>query len=659
MNKARYILLAVVIVVALGLVGFYFARNHGQQLAVPESIINTTKLAALPQKDASGIDVTHLASGVTPPTNKWFSGIALQKKPQTVFPTPLSFTPTDNSFTFDLPGVLTNPAGITTTVRQPVTVSVEGATYYLVTRYDEVSVDLTFQSGDHVIGTVTLVAGLPYIYYSGVNDATLTVKGAADGAVNGDSLTFQTGTITTAIIAYDGAHMANNKVTVPKGGAVTVYAAKTDLIKTVDQYAKNRVESAAVTYAQNGNNYETTINYKTANGQQTYFGRLPHQQGGTGGQTYDTIYGTLVMAAGNDLKFTTAQIPVADSLDISKLDSGERTLLAQTVRQEINAPHAYPEDSYFGGKALYRDAQLLDLAKQLGEDGVATTAQTKLRDGLVTWLQQDGTGSKSFYYDTKIHGVVGVTASFGSEEFNDHHFHFGYFIYAASILARYDSDFRTKYKDEVNLLVADIANYRSDEQLPLRRAFDPYFGHSWASGSSPFADGNNQESSSEAINAWVGLDLWARQIDNAALVDEAGWMLSNEAATASAYWLNFDTTKAPYAAGYNHSVVALNWGGKRDYATFFSADPRAMLGIQLLPMSPTTQYMAKYGTRITTHLKEARVNTTPAQFDDYLLMYEALSGGPDILQRAKQLPDTLIDNANSRSYMYAWIMSHT
>ena len=45
------------------------------------------------------------------------------------------------------------------------------------------------------------------------------------------------------------------------------------------------------------------------------------------------------------------------------------------------------------------------------------------------------------------------------------------------------------------------------------------------------------------------------------------------------------------------------------------------------------------------------------QFDDYLLMYESLHGVTDQLERAKQLPDTSIDGANSRSYMYAWIMS--
>lgn len=296
-------------------------------------------------------------------------------------------------------------------------------------------------------------------------------------------------------------------------------------------------------------------------------------------------------------------------------------------------------------------------AKQLGEADAATTIQQRLRDGLLAWITVDNTSATSLYYDTKIHGIVGVTPSFGSEAFNDHHFHFGYFIYAAAILAQYDTEFKTAYQDQVNLLVADIANYRSGELLPLRRNFDPYFGHSWASCSAPFADGNSQESSSEAINAWVCIALWARQAQNPELADHASWMLSNEVASASAYWLRFDSTAAPYSSGYNHSVIALNWGGKRDYATFFSAEPRAMLGIQLLPMSPTMQYMSQYGERITLHLKEARTGAASGQFDDYLLMYESIRSVTDQLERAKQLPDSAIDGANSRSYLYAWIMS--
>ena len=51
-----------------------------------------------------------------------------------------------------------------------------------------------------------------------------------------------------------------------------------------------------------------------------------------------------------------------------------------------------------------------------------------------------------------------------------------------------------------------------------------------------------------------------------------------------------------------------------------------------------------------------RMSST-AQFADYILMYSALGGTTDQLDVAKDMPDETIDGANSRSYMYAWIMS--
>lgn len=61
----------------------------------------------------------------------------------------------------------------------------------------------------------------------------------------------------------------------------------------------------------------------------------------------------------------------------------------------------------------------------------------------------------------------------------------------------------------VDLLIRDIASTdRSDPLFPYLRCFDKYAGHSWASAEANFADGNNQESSSESLNAWYGLILW-------------------------------------------------------------------------------------------------------------------------------------------------------
>ena len=180
----------------------------------------------------------------------------------------------------------------------------------------------------------------------------------------------------------------------------------------------------------------------------------------------------------------------------------------------------------------------------------------------------------------------------------------------------------------IDLLAADLATSGPSTLFPQRRTFDPYTGHSWASGFSPFADGNNQESSSEAVNAWNGLALWADATGNAALQTEARWMLSSEIASARCR-LGRQRPLASFT-GFQHEIVSINWGGKRDYATWFSPDPNAMLGIQLIPMSPVSTYLAGDPARIRATSRRRSPHGFDVQFGDYLLMYSALAGSAEL-----------------------------
>lgn len=631
------------------------------------SLLSANAIATLSKKDESGIDTSHLADSVTPPTNKWFSGIALQAVSKTVFPTPLSFTPTDNSFTFDLPSVQTNEKSILNTPSHPTTVSITDAQQYRITRYDELSVDLTYYgAGDQKLATITIAAGSPYIYYHGLGDSKITVTSQSKiTSATAAELRTQNDIISTHALAFHSATFRQSgdtvSGTIPTGGLISFYTLPSSANDTsLRANAGNRLTGTKVGYKKQGDEYVTTIGLTTDNNQPTVYGLLPHQNKSTSSTfTIDTLYGQQRFIESRSLDFSTPSVPVSDALDTSKISPDNLASLKTQLRHDINATKILAEDTYFGGKEMYRSAQLLQLAKQLNEENTALTVQQKLHAELTTWLKQsDGRVKKVFYYDSKINGIVGQTASFGSQEFNDHHFHYGYFIYAASILAKYDESFKQQYQPMVDMLVADIANYSSDEALPLRRNFDPYFGHSWASGSSPFNDGNNQESASEAINAWVATSLWATQTGNQALKVQSDWMLSNEVQSTMAYWLNYDQTKAPYNQNYSHSISPLNWGGKRDYATFFSAEPSAMLGILLIPMNPSMISYSSLGPRIDTLISEAAMTET-SQFSDYILMLDSLRGDGTQLSKAQALTDIMIDNANSRSYMYAWIMSQS
>ncbi len=211
----------------------------------------------------------------------------------------------------------------------------------------------------------------------------------------------------------------------------------------------------------------------------------------------------------------------------------------------------------------------------------------------------------------------------------------------------------------MDLVAADIGSNASNGSFPDRRVFDVYAGHSWASGTSPFADGNNQESSSEAITAWTGLAKWAKSSGNDALEAEAIWMLSTEAQAGLDYWTNFDNAE-PIYSGYGHKIVTLNWGGKRDYATWFSPEPAAMLGILVIPMSPASTYLGGDPDRITANVAEATGGKFDQKFGDFLLMYAALAGDDQrktALDKARTLADEWIDDGNSRAYLLAWLMT--
>lgn len=209
----------------------------------------------------------------------------------------------------------------------------------------------------------------------------------------------------------------------------------------------------------------------------------------------------------------------------------------------------------------------------------------------------------------------------------------------------------------VDVLISDIASTQTTPLFPKLRYFDSYVGHSWASGNGTFGDGNNQESSSEAINAWYGMYLWSQVSHNKLLASESEWLYGHETKSAQSMWLSVND-QATLGPNYTHPTAGIIWGDKIDYSTFFSPRPQGVLGIQLIPMSPGQAYLSQ--TNINQNIDS--VIQTPSdldgQFQDYLIMYQALSNPSLALNEAKNLSPQNLDNADSITYFYAWLYSH-
>ncbi len=626
----------------------------------------------VPSRTVAALPAARLAHGLIPPTNRWFSGLVFGDDSMPVFPLPLSFQLTGGGFAFGVPAVSTGPKVIAGGFNAAITVDV-GAGSQVVTAYDEASVTISQRGDDGEIGRTVIAEGSPFVSFTASRDVDVRLGAAmiaAEGADAGGPGVWTTQVAGTRYgLAGDGTMNADGtRYSLRAGATATWYALPTG--GSADRFAeaaRHPLVGTSLAYTVTVDTATTSLTYRTVDDGDTLIAAMPHQSTLAEGTDcslgrYPSVYGELSVCAGPTLAWSVPRLDAAAALDLSGLDAAATERLAAQVTADVADTGTFPEDTYFGGKALYRAANLLSIAEQVGADTAAAQIKKRLVDALSEWLEPAGCTTRTtrcFVYDPAAKGLVGLAASFGSDTFNDHHFHYGYFLYAAGVAAADDPELAARWAPVLNLLAADLATSGPSEWFPERRVFDAYAGHSWASGTAPFGDGNNQESSSEAVTAWNGLALWAAASGQAGLGTEASWLLSAEAASARAYWTDFPLDDPVYN-GFEHPITSLVWGGKRDYATWFSAEPSAMLGILVLPMSPVSGYLGADPARVRANLADAAPNGYDVLFGDYLLMYSALAGADDAraaLDAAKALPADRIDDGNSRSYLLAWLYS--
>lgn len=662
LDGKKTILLSILFVaIGSGTVLALSITKHLPQIVLPSTspkitLVDQATLDSLPKKSASSANVGRLASGIIPPTNSWLSGMVLQSTPLPVYPMPLSFLAKDNGFEIGLPTVSSSATVISGEHTPGITSQISGATGFQLSCYDKVSATLSYLNGSQPVGKLTLAEGSPFVFYHALGASTLNLSGL--GAIVSSSSNYLRYTKAghDYVVATNGATInksANTAtITLNKDNLVTFYTlpgSGDDALKT---YAGNELSEVTTGYGTDKNNSTTTFNYKTTNNKPTVFVPMSYSRLASGGAkltTYDSIYGPMSAVSGNSFTLNTPLVSANTKLDLSHLTTTHRQQLIATLQSDVAKTTITPTDSYFAGKQLARAANLLDIAEQLGQTTQVNQLKTILDNAFTARL-----GAKYFYYDSTIKGIAAQTSAFGSQDFNDHHFHYGYFIYAAAILGKYDVDFVINNQKQINLLVADIASYDQTPNFPIERNFDPYAAHSWAAGLAPFADGNNQESSSEAINAWNGVAAWADITKNSQLQASATWILSSESATAKAAWRTVDTS-ANYLKNYKAPLTSLNFGGKRTYATFFSDEPGVKLAIQLIPMSPVMTDLSAdsyINSALSASITNNNYNVT---LGDYDLMYMALADPAKALGLVSSQKDSFIDDGNSRTYLDAWV----
>ncbi|MET0303179.1 MAG: glycosyl hydrolase [Microbacteriaceae bacterium] len=614
----------------------------------------TATLRDLPVESLAPDVVSRAAADLAPPTNRWYSGLVFGEAVQRIFPFPLALDVRSDSFAVALPRVVVAERAITSDVPAGIGIGVPADGLEIV-RTDPVSVTVRYSRDGEPVGDLTTAQGWPVVAFTAATEVALTADAALEPVADG------TWSATIAGQEYGvrapGAGVDGRALTLAAGATAQWFAVPDDSdIETWAAALGESVEGVSTSFSLGADTASTRLDYGTATILVPFAGRQAAGDCDLG--SFDTPYGVVNACAATTLEWTVPLVQPRGAYEFDELDDASRSDLVAQIEQDLALTPAIPADTYFGGKALARLGALTTLASAVGATELADRVADRLELELEPWLDPRGCETRSdhcFIYDDELRLVVSGTPSFGSEEGNDHHFHYGYFLSAAAALAAQRPELVETLAPIMDVLAADVAAGAADDALPALRAFDPYRGHSWASGLSPFADGNNQESSSEAVAAWNGLALWAAASGDDDLAATAVWLLSAEADAARTLWLEPDLPD-----GYEHGIVSLTWGAKRDYATWFSGEGSAILGIQALPIGPVSlDYLAGDPARVASNVADAGGD---AAFDgplgEYVLQYSAL-GGPDALAHAESLTADLdpaaLDDGTSMSAILAWL----
>ncbi|KAI1436227.1 glycoside hydrolase family 81 protein [Xylaria sp. CBS 124048] len=268
--------------------------------------------------------------------------------------------------------------------------------------------------------------------------------------------------------------------------------------------------------------------------------------------------------------------------------------LSQNMDQQSNQ-----DSMYFGGKALAKFATICFTANNLLKNPkLAQDGLTNLKAA----FQRFVTNKQQFplYYESAWGGLVSSAsyktgnsgADFGNTFYNDHHFHYGYFIYAAAIVGYLDPSWLTPENvDYINTMVRDIANpCASDKYFPVSRNFDWYHGHSWAHGLYETLDGKDQESSSEDAMAAYAIKMWGRTIKDANMEARGNLMLSVIARSLNQYYLYTAQNQVQPANYIGNRVAGILFENKCDHTTYFGANIEYVQGIHMLPLLANTKF---------------------------------------------------------------------
>nr|ADX01234.1 endo-1,3-beta-glucanase [Debaryomyces hansenii] len=393
---------------------------------------------------------------------------------------------------------------------------------------------------------------------------------------------------------------------------------------------------------------------------------------------------------GNMTAFLTNELVMSETLETSisflpwsqtmtgslSYTSEQLNLIVNAANSELNVDIAETvaslDSTYSSGKVIDKYAYILLVVSEIIQDEEATNSTlSALKDAFTPFLE-----NKQYYpfmYDQKFKGVTSTAsndgdtgADYGSGYYNDHHFHYGYYVHAAAVVGYIDKKLGGTWaednKDWVNALIRDVANPSEDDTyFPVSRMFDWFQGHSWAAGLFASGDGKNEESTSEDYNFAYAMKMWGNVIGDGSMESRGSLMLSVMSRAMNMYfYYKSDNTVEPSDILPN-KVSGIFFENKVTYTTYFGSPdehPEYVHGIHMLPITPASSLI-----RIPSYVEE--------EWDDQISTFidDVDSGWTGILRLNQALydastsysffssdswTDTYLDNGQSRTWSLAF-----
>jgi endo-1,3(4)-beta-glucanase len=290
---------------------------------------------------------------------------------------------------------------------------------------------------------------------------------------------------------------------------------------------------------------------------------------------------------------TSGQSTILSASAINAIQSVAKSEVSQDMNAQTNL-----NSMYFSGKALGKFAGIVYVLNDLVQS--PTLAQAGLNNLKTSFeLFVNNTQQFPLVRETAWGGIVSSAsystgdgnADFGNSYYNDHHFHYGYFIYAAAVIGHLDPSWLQTggRKEWVNSLVRDAANpSTADPYFPVSRMFDWYHGHSWAHGLYESFDGKDEESSSEDSMFAYALKMWGKTIGDANLEARGNLQLAITARSLQNYFLLEDNNENQPQNFIQNKVTGILFENKVDHTTYFGKNIEYIQGIHMLPLLPSS-----------------------------------------------------------------------